>query len=212
MTPARAQTPPPPGRRARQKAAREQRILRAAEHLFARRGYAGTTMEDVARRARLAVGTLYNYFPSKTQIVLALLQRESAEALAAGETVRKTPPDDPVLAVQTLFEVYVDLIARQDRQLLRELLPAALAEPGPIARATFEVDLRLIEQLASLVADLQARGQLEGGVDPARVATTLYAVFGTWLTFFLAAPDLPATRFREEVRAGVALAMRGVLA
>ena len=92
-----------PGRREQQKAAREQRILRAAEELFARRGYAGATMEGVARRARLAVGTIYNYFPSKPEIVLALLRRETADTLAAGQALVDEPAPDACQAVAALW-------------------------------------------------------------------------------------------------------------
>lgn len=199
------------GRRARQKAARERRILRAAEQLFARRGYAGTTMEDIARRARLAVGTIYNYFPSKPELVLALLRRETGETLAAGEAIRKDPPADPQAAVQALLDVYVDLAARHDRAQLRELLAAAVAQPEPIARAAFEMDLRLVGQLRSLLCDLRDRGRLAADLDPGRAAMTLYAVYATWLVLLAAVEGLPVERFREEVRAGVATVMRGLL-
>lgn len=202
---------PEGGLRARQKRERERRILRAAELLFARRGYARTTMTQVARRAGLAVGTIYNYFPSKPEIVLALLRRETGETLSAGEAVRKHPPADPGDAVRALFDVYLDLVARHDRALLRELLAAAVAQPEPIARAGFELDLRLVGQLRELLDDLRARGRLAADVDPGRAATTLYAVYATWLTLFATVDDLDFGRFREEVRAGVALVMRGLV-
>ena len=63
-----------PGRREQQKEARKRRILSAATQLFARRGYASTSVGDIARRARLAVGTLYNYFPSKPEIAMAIVR------------------------------------------------------------------------------------------------------------------------------------------
>lgn len=201
----------PPGRRERQKREREQRILRAAEQLFARRGYGRTTMADVARRARLAVGTIYNYFPSKPEIVLALLRREAGATLATGEAVRKAPPRDPTAAVLALFDVYLDLVARHDRALLRELLAAAVAQPDPVARAGFELDLRLMDQLRALLSDLREGGRLAGDVDPARAATTLYAVYATWIVMWAAVETLSLERFREEVRAGVRLVMRGLV-
>jgi len=49
--------------------ARRREILRAAERLLARYGPAKTTMADVAREARIGVGTVYLEFPSKEAIV-----------------------------------------------------------------------------------------------------------------------------------------------
>ena len=66
----------PLGLRDRQKLERERRIVRAVEKLFARKGYADVVMEDVAERAGLAVGTIYNYFPSKSALLLAIIRRE----------------------------------------------------------------------------------------------------------------------------------------
>lgn len=201
---------PAAGRRERQKRERERRILRAAEQLFARRGYARTTMADVARRARLAVGTIYNYFPSKPEIVLALLRREVGETLAAGEAVRKHPPSDPTRAVSALCDVYLDLVTRHDRALLRELFAAAVAQPRTVARTAFELDMRLVAQLRELLSDLQARGRLAPDAEPAQVATTLYGVYFTWLVLLATVDELPVERFRAEVLAGVALVLRGV--
>jgi len=198
-----------PGRRERQKAERERRILRAAEQLFGRRGYAETTMDEIARRAGLAVGTIYNYFSSKPEIVLALLRREASLTLADGEAVLKHPPADPVEAVAALFDAYVALVVRHDRAQLRELLAAAMAQPDPIARAALELDLRLIAQLTDLLRDLAARGALRPQLDAGRAALTLYGVCASWMVVY-AASQLGETDFRDEVRRGVALVVRGL--
>lgn len=58
----------------RQARSREKRaeLLRAAETLFVERGYAGATADDIASAAGVSVGTFYNYFRNKRQILLAL--------------------------------------------------------------------------------------------------------------------------------------------
>lgn len=47
-------------------------LLRSAEKLFVERGYAATTADDIASAAGVSVGTFYNYFRNKRQILLAL--------------------------------------------------------------------------------------------------------------------------------------------
>jgi AcrR family transcriptional regulator len=67
----------PAARRALRDQAREvyrDAILEAAEEVLAERGFHGTRMQDVARRAGLASGTLYNYFPSKERLTVSLLE------------------------------------------------------------------------------------------------------------------------------------------
>jgi AcrR family transcriptional regulator len=58
-------------------------ILRAAAQVFAARGYAGTTTNHIAARAGVSIGSLYEYFPSKDAILVALLE----EHLAEGEAI-----------------------------------------------------------------------------------------------------------------------------
>src|SRR5690348_6157181 len=53
-------------------------ILRAARKVFARHGYDGATMDDVAEASDIAKGTLYLYFKSKRQIYLGVLKEDLA--------------------------------------------------------------------------------------------------------------------------------------
>lgn len=50
-------------------------ILEAARHVFARRGFSGATVDDIAEASGIAKGTLYLYFPSKREIYLAALKQ-----------------------------------------------------------------------------------------------------------------------------------------
>jgi len=50
-----------------------QRILDAARNLFSDKGFAGTTTRDIAVEASIATGTLFNYFPGKEQLALAII-------------------------------------------------------------------------------------------------------------------------------------------
>jgi AcrR family transcriptional regulator len=60
-----------------------ERILDAAEELFAMHGYAGTTLRDVANAVGLRTPSLYNHFASKDALYAAVLERGIAPVLAA---------------------------------------------------------------------------------------------------------------------------------
>ena len=51
------------------------RLRQAATELFAERGYDGTSMADIAERIGIAKASLYNYYPSKEELLLDLVQR-----------------------------------------------------------------------------------------------------------------------------------------
>jgi len=61
--------------RQRRSAETVEAILAAAAQVFARRGYAGGTTNHIARRAGVSIGSLYQYFPNKDAILVALVER-----------------------------------------------------------------------------------------------------------------------------------------
>ena len=153
------------------------RILEAAKDLFARNGYDRTTTRDVARAAGIATGTLFNYFPTKEQIVAALAH--DAVAAAHAETSRLNPQP------QSLEEQLFALTARELRHLrpirtiLRPVLDLDCVDPSP---ATDDADFR--RQHASVVERLLA-AEMEDGPSPLamRLYWTLYTgVMMAWTT------------------------------
>src|SRR6516162_6835501 len=60
-----------PDRRARRSAEIRERIFNAALDMFAKKGFAETTVEDITNAADIGKGTFFNYFPSKDHILLA---------------------------------------------------------------------------------------------------------------------------------------------
>jgi AcrR family transcriptional regulator len=93
-------------------------ILEAAETVFGERGFADAKMAEVARRAGVAAGTLYNYFDSKESMFRALIEHRAEEfmggleAIAAGGAAgqpgarrgERARPHDPLAQLERLTE------------------------------------------------------------------------------------------------------------
>src|SRR3989440_2862666 len=98
----------PPRRRADQKEATRARIVAAALALFRSRGFDATTTKAIARRAGVAEGTVFNYFPTKEDIALHFFEQEVDHAMAAvrgNARLRKAPLQEKLFAlVQTQLE------------------------------------------------------------------------------------------------------------
>jgi AcrR family transcriptional regulator len=199
------------GRREQQKEARKRRILKAAGQLFTTRGYTETSIGDIARRARLAVGTLYNYFPSKPEIALAVVRVKTGDALAEGEALVKRTVLDPVAAVAALVDVYVETFSHFERDLWREVMAGAMTDPAGLGVAFFEQDARLMMQLDTLLQELQSRGTLDLNANPGRGAITLYSVYVSWFMAYLANDTISLETLREEVREGLRVVMHGLI-
>jgi AcrR family transcriptional regulator len=70
--------------RQRRKEARPQELLDAALHLFGEKGFAATRAEEVAARAGVSKGTLYLYYPSKEELLKAVIRENLSKLIAEG--------------------------------------------------------------------------------------------------------------------------------
>lgn len=75
---------PAVGARQRRKLARPQELLDAALDLFVEKGFASTRSEEVAARAGVSKGTLYLYYPSKEELLKAVIRERLGGQIAAG--------------------------------------------------------------------------------------------------------------------------------
>jgi AcrR family transcriptional regulator len=93
-----------------------QAILDAALPLFARKGYAQTTTDEIARRARISKGLIYNYFSSKEEILESLVVESMEKAFPMLSASPATV--DPRAALEELIHTWFRLI-RTGSDLIR---------------------------------------------------------------------------------------------
>ena len=117
-------------------------LLEEAGRQVAERGYAKTTVRSVAAACGIAVGTVYNYFPSKQMLVASYMARDWKQSLAAMAAGNRNN------AEACLHTIYEELAAFTRRHR------ALFADPEA-ARAVSDViwtrHLQLREQLAALI-------------------------------------------------------------
>ena len=97
-----------PGRNERRKERTRSSLLDAARTLFAGRGFEHTTIADITDTADLGVGSFYNHFDSKEDLLAALLEQALSEQLAALDS-RRAGIDDPAEAVAIAHRHWVRL-------------------------------------------------------------------------------------------------------
>lgn len=149
--------------------ATRQRLLQAAEEVFAEKGFHASTVADLTARAGVGLGTFYFYFPGKLEIFRAVIhhlakevRRETAAAAAAGT-------GDRVDAEQRAMFAFFNFHARHPN-LYRVLTQAEWVDPAA-ARAFYEDFAR---SYARVLAEAQARGE----VRPIDSETLAYIVLG----------------------------------
>ena len=161
----RKSSPAATGRRARNKETTRSRIVAAALALFKVKGFDATTTKAIARKARVAEGTVFNYFPTKEDIALHFLEQEVEHAMAtvrANKRLRKAPIEEKLFV---LIETQLEFLAPHERFIgaafVHALTPGSkLGFFSPSAR---ELQFRYLAFVQELVDDAVHRGQLSAG-------------------------------------------------
>lgn len=128
----------PTGTLSRSQTQRRKRIVQTAAALAVRGGVDAMQMRSVAERAGVALGTLYRYFPSKMDLVVAVVTEELD--LLEGGIIRRPP------TAETPAGRAVDVLLRATRGLMREPeLADALVRSLIMAEVKIELDVRITE-------------------------------------------------------------------
>ena len=123
-------------------------ILDTAKKMFGRYGLRKTSIDEVARMARVAKGTIYNYFGSKDQVYLEVLRREADEIMekVSSSVAREVLPNDKLYAFARAKFKYMRHainILNLDREGIEKLLPSA----ETIRNDFFEREVNLIQSI-----------------------------------------------------------------
>lgn len=166
--------PQPSQKRSREKRAR---LKTAALSLFGEKGYESTSIEDVARRAKLPVGTVYQHFRSKRQLLLVLMD----ELLAGLSQLSLQPASGP-----NPLEGIRGLLARAFSRDLRYLgayrawQEAALSDPE-LAKKQEEIHAWTTARVTALFQFLQQLPGARSGVDVPGLARMMDSFFWSLL-------------------------------
>lgn len=170
-----------PGLRDRKKAETRESIYEAAVALFRRRGYDDTSMDEIARRARVSRGTVFNYFGAK-RALLEEYRRRLEEGLRAMEERlrdRRTRRPGSRRRVERFF---AELASRAQsegaiyRSLVRQVLTQRSEQSGEEERAR-----RVAASLAIALGAGRERGELRGDLDTELAAYTLLRLWSSAL-------------------------------
>jgi AcrR family transcriptional regulator len=188
-----------PSLRAEQVAQTRAALVAAGRRLFGQRGFAGTSVEDLAREARVTTGALYHHFSNKTLLFEAVFLQAHAELMAASAQEAEQA-GDVVESMARGVEAFLDAVLRPDIQQIivvdgpavlgldrfteldeRDAFPVIVAALES-ATASGELNVEDPETLARLLLGAMTRGAMliAGSPEPTRtreaVANTLAAL------------------------------------
>jgi AcrR family transcriptional regulator len=157
---------------ARDKDATRQRLLDAAEQVFAEKGYHGTVVDDIIRASDSSKGGFYFHFPNKQAIFLALIDKLVPKLAAAidraisGET-------DPIAQLDAALRTVLETLGRH-----RKLSKILLIEAVGLGHGFDEKLMRTRSRFAAMIQVHLDRAVTAGAIAPQDTALVSWAWFG----------------------------------
>jgi AcrR family transcriptional regulator len=178
-------------RKGREYLARRAEILRAAEKLFAEKGFHGTTMLDLAKLSEFSVGTLYNFFKTKEEVYYTLLIEKLDLFQSKLDTkVNQHPPGvDQILA---LIEASIQFFEENQNFFRIFIQERSTVESSVGATAGKELRKRYLSYI-DLVAKVMTKAIEKGDIqkcNPLEVAYSLVGILDSLCTYWTLNPEL----------------------
>ena len=132
--------------------ARRKHIIETAAICFIEQGFHQTGIRDIAKRAGVSLGNIYNHFAGKTELIAAIATLEAEDLAELQEGL--TQSIDPVAALETFVERYLKLCSQPEYAALTiEILAEAMRNPVIVEGFLTNRDsllLALEEQIAAI--------------------------------------------------------------
>ncbi|MBM7443154.1 ScbR family autoregulator-binding transcription factor [Streptomyces sp. HB132] len=162
-------------------------LLESAAHLFAERGYTGTSVKDISDHSGKTSGAIYFHYSSKEKLALAVAREQFASwpQLAAPYAAPGIPPLEKlvVLSLGVAHSLSEDVVARAGARLWAERRGIDAVVPAPFDAWSLAA--------TRLLAQARTRGELASDVKPSDAAVTLVCAFFGLCTLV---DDLPGGR------------------
>ena len=199
------------GLREQRKLEKRQRIRAAARQMFSRHGYETATLRQIARRAHVALGTIFNYAQDKRDLVFLIFNEELStlanEALAAANS--QTQFLDQLMG---LCRPHYEFFARDpalSRILLREL---TFYSEGKQAAEFHRTRGRLFSGIENLVRAAQRNAQVQSSEDARLIARNVFLVFAGALRWWIASRKPDPDEGLADLKRLFELQMSGLMA
>lgn len=142
------------------------RIREAAQHLFARQGYAAVSMRQIAAEVGVQVGALYNYTADKQSLLVDLMVSHLEDLLAAQAAEPGAP--DPMRALEGFTRFHIRFHAERPDAVFIAYMELRNLSPENFARVE-ALRKRYEDRLQAILAQGQAQGVFQ--IADARIAT-----------------------------------------
>jgi AcrR family transcriptional regulator len=190
---------------------KRQKVLKAAASLFLQKGYAATTMDEIAARAGIAKGTVYLYFKDKTDLYASLLEERIGALLEELKAVAE-PAAGPAERLEAMVRCNLHFIAKRysGAEFMADLSVGHDPEMLKTVRTRFTPRFGEVLQLFAGVIRDGTEQRVFRAVDPFETAARIFGLIN--VNLMRRALDRKPIDPKRETAALIDLVLHGITA
>lgn len=178
----------------------QEKIITAARELFLEKEFDQVTMNQIAKRADVGLGTAYNYYASKEELYLVA----GGTAFVFGENfekeLRSQTIDQLINAIMTELKSLAKIEKESWRTSLSSLTKAAEKKPTLFLELV-AIDHLFISKLKQTIEELQNQQEINSAVDSVVLLELIYSAMFTSFLFFIYNDQMTFESLEKEIRA-----------
>ena len=178
------------GLREKKKSARKDRIFSAAVDLFNKQGFSNTSMQDIAEKASLAVGTLYNYFPSKNDLLLDIMQEEMEITITGDDALFNVnlQNHDAKDIIKSLLRKIFNVPLLINKESMKEIFIAIFSTDEHMKKGMI-LDIELMKAFQKLLERFQKNNMINPELNSNNATKIFYSILLVQMMMYLFDPE-----------------------
>ena len=157
-------------------------IISTAENLFAKKGFDGTSVRDIAEEAGVNIAMISYYFGSKDKLMQALFEERTAHIRMRVETLLKDDATPPLEKVCMLVDDYIERVFQRQKFYKIMICEQVMEKNALVTSLLKELKLKNAETIGLLIQDGQSKGAFRPDVD---VMLLMQTMIGTISQMFI---------------------------
>jgi len=201
-----------PSLRERHKREKFDAIRDAAQRLFVTKGFDNTTTREIAKLADVGIGTVFSYAADKRDLLFLIVNEDVIQAIATGKEQADQAADFAGAVVACFSQLYVMLAEdpQRSRLMIKEFNFENVNNLGPHTRRFELIRQSLIENVAAVVKQALAKGEIHSPEDPDFIGMTFFSIYQSEIRRWLMNDNPDANEGVRSLRRAVKLLISGL--
>ena len=188
-------------------------IIKAATYLFRKYGFEATSMESIAERAEIAAGTLYNYYGSKSILLIAIFgdMTKSLTDNVPKHSVGAMTQDVAVVDLTSILQIITQSTILFPKAIMRQIFAQLFLLDAKDVAELAAMDMQIAAMLMPILGDMQQVGMLAKDTDIEAAAMLLFGSAMMQHQAFISTEEMDEDILNEAIAAQVRMILFGLL-